>query len=449
VDVSSGRGYKVLRVAFISSEFSGLPGSGGIGSYFLHCARCLAAVGCEVEVFTKGDPGQLQSSEGIRFHQLGTGESPYFAVRAAEAFESRHRAAPFDILEGAELHAEAALAARRVPSVALAVRLHSPSVLLHRYLDRPLTLAQRLRWIAGQASVIIGAYRRRLPVPALRFDSQVPPWFPDSDAAERGLAASADVVLVMSEEMRQFAIHRWWIAADRIVDVPNPLFESAQRPSEEREGRQPTIGFVGRLEPRKGILQLASALKLVLRRFPQWRAVLVGAETRSCMSGSSVGQIAREQLAEFGARVSFPGPCPPEEVAKAIDSFDICVFPSLWDNFPYAVLEAMAAGKAIVASRVGAVATMLQEGEAGVIVCPGSSRELAVALSNLMKGAELRDRLGAAAAARAASCYNRGRVTAEILSAYKVATDRRDERMATIVAGAVPGMRFAPSEATR
>jgi glycogen(starch) synthase len=382
----------------------------------------------------------------MRFHQVGTGDSPYFAVRAAEAFESRHREAPFDILEGAELHAEAALAARRVPSVALAVRLHSPSVLLQRYLDMPLTLPQRLRWMAGQASVLIGAYRRGLPLPALRFESQVPPWFPDGDVAERGLAASADVVLVMSDEMRQFAMHRWWIAADRIVEVPNPLFPSAQQPREQRGGRQLTIGFVGRLEPRKGILELASALKFVLMRFPQWRAVLVGAETRSCISGGNVGQIAREQLAEFGSRVSFPGACSPEDVPKAIDSFDICVFPSLWDNFPYTVLEAMAAGKPVIASRVGAIPTMLQEGQAGVIVRPGSSRELAAALTKLMKGAELRERLGKAAAARAAGHYHQARVTAEILKAYKVATARRDERMAVIAAGAVPGMRSAPSE---
>jgi glycosyltransferase involved in cell wall biosynthesis len=417
-----------MRIAFITSEFSGLPGSGGIGSYFLRAARCLAAAGQEVEVFTSGNPGGLKPEKGITLHQLEEGAPPIFGVHAADAFAARHREAPFDILECGELKAEGLYAMRNVRDVARVVRLHSPTVLLGQYLDLPPTRGQRLVRFFRQARIAFGAWRRGLPVPAIYLGSRAP-WYMAGENEEREIAVEADLVIVMNDEMRRFARDYWWIKDEAIIQVPNPMQFSVNgmqgAPTSERP---PKLGFIGRLEPRKGVLELARALEQILPRHPGWSVVFAGQSVPSCLSGADVGEMARQQLKSFGSRVQFPGSVPPDEIDALLAGLDLCVFPSLWETFHYAVIEAMAAGKAIVATRTGAVADMLDEGRAGLLVDPGSVPQLARALDSLMADSTRRRQLGHAARQRVLANYNEASVTASILDAYRLAMKRRDQR---------------------
>lgn len=419
-----------MRIAFITSEYSGLPNSGGIGSYFQHAARCLANAGQEIEVFTSGFPSQLQSEKGIDFHQLGESSSPNFAVHAAEAFLSRHRKAPFDILESAELNAEGLYAARAVPEIANVVRIHSPSIILNRYLDLPPTSWQKLFRSLQQTRIAVGAWRRGLPIPPIHLGTHVPIWFPNRETEERETAASADLVLVMNEEMRRFIRIYWWIKDEAILQVPNPIQLSANGTSYSgMPNSDPKLGFIGRLEPRKGVLELAHALKQILPHYPEWSVVFAGRSVPSCLSGVDVGKMARELLKSFGARVQFPGFIPPDQINSLLLGLDLCVFPSLWESFHYAVLEAMIAGRTIVATRTGAVAEMLDQGKAGLLVDPGNVRQLANALDSLMVNPERRRQLGEAAQKRAISKYNESAIIPAILDAYRLAIERRDRRV--------------------
>ncbi len=424
-----------MRIGLITSEFSGLPGSGGIGTYFLELARCLVSRGHEVEVFTIGDPGSLQHEPGILFHHLGNLPNGHFPVHAAEAFAARHREIPFDLLESAELKAEGCLAARAVPEVANVVRMHSPSKLLNRHLDLTPTFTQRTRHILKSLRIALGAWRRDLPILPLQLDTNVSPWFPNNDVEERHAAAGADLVIVMSGEMRDFVKGYWWIKEEAITEVPNPLRLQISDSTERNEGlaHAPTIGFLGRLEPRKGLVELARALALVLPEFPEWRVEIAGRSVTSCLSGADVGEMARQILKPFADRVAFVGPVLPRYVPAWFSKIDICVFPSLWDNFPYVVLEAMAAGKAIIATKVGAVPQMLNRGKAGEIIPPGNILDLATALRKLMKDSVLRTRLGKAAQEHVATKYHHELVTSQILEAYQFAIRRRDQRTSSKV----------------
>ena len=225
-----------MRIALISSEFSGLPGSGGIGTYFLELVRCLAASGVEVEVFTVGEPGSLPPEPGVLFHHLGNLPRGHFPVHAAEALAARHRECPFDVLESAETNAEGALAARAVPDVANVVRMHSPSKLLNRYLDLTPTVSQRMRRIMKDLRIALGAWRRNLPILPLQLDSDMPPWFPNHDVEERNAASEADLVIVMSGEMRDFVKGYWWIKEEAITEVPNPLRFQISEAAESNAG---------------------------------------------------------------------------------------------------------------------------------------------------------------------------------------------------------------------
>lgn len=420
-----------MRIAFITSEFAGLPGSGGIGTYYLQAAQCLVDAGHEIEVFTSGTPGQLSSRKGILFHQLGSGAPPAFSVHAAETLAARHRESAFDLLESAELKAEGLPAARAVPDIAHVIRIHSPSVVLNRYLDLPPTRGQRLTGVLRQARIALGAWRRGLPIPPIHFDLRPPLWFPSQEHEERNAAASADLVIVMNDEMHRLVRDYWWIRDEAIRNVPNP-FRSTSTFALPGQGKKQsyTLGFAGRLEPRKGLLELAEALKEILPRHPDWNVVIAGHAVPSCLSGADVEVMARARLQMFGDRVQFLGRLSPERMEGFLAELDLYVFPSLWDNFPYAVLEAMAAGKAIVGTRTGAVADMLDEGKAGLLVEPGQVRQLAHALDTLMGDPRRRKGLGEAARQRLHSKYSEEAVTPAILEVYQAALERRDRRIA-------------------
>ena len=415
-----------MRVALISSEFAGLPGSGGIGTYFDHLARGLVRAGCEVEVFTSGRVGDLPERKGISYHHLGNPAPPDFAVFAGLAFRERHHQKPFDVLECGELKAEGAWAARWVKDVAFVVRLHSPSVILNRYLDFSLTPWAYFKKIFFQASVALGARRRGLVLPPIYLEPFAFSWNQGADLEERAMTGAADLVAVMSEEMRIFAAGFWGIKPEAIRKIPNPYLVPSKSITGQSEKKK-TIGFLGRLESRKGAVELAGALVKVLPDFPDWKVVFAGHEVSSCLSGKNSKLIAEKILAPVQSQIEFLPNIPQKNVAEWFANMDIFAFPSLWDNFPYVILEAMASGKPIVATRTGAVPEML--GDTAEIVKPGDVRGLAKALRKLMADAELRAKLGASAQRRFEEKFHPDRVMGEILEVYREAIERARERV--------------------
>ena len=419
-----------MRVALISSEFAGLPGSGGIGSYFDHLTRGLVRAGCEVEIFTSGRLGDLPEREGVRFHHLGEAAPPLFAYRVVEAFQKAHSERPFDILEYGELKAEGLLVARACPEVARVVRLHSPSVILDRYLDFAPSPRQRAVDICNQIRCALGAMRRSLPLKSIQLEPFHFPWLAGRDCVEREATIEADTVVVMSEEMRCFAEGHWWIKPEAIRKVPNPLFLNWDEGKKMAPNSTPKLGFLGRLEPRKGVKELALALNEVLPEFPDWVVEFAGRSMPSCISGIDPAQVVREILGKSLKQVRFVNNLPPAAVSEWLAGVDVFAFPSLWDNFPYVILEAMASGRSIVATRTGAVPEML--GDTAEIVRPGDVRGLAKALRKLMADVDLRVKLGAAARKRFEERFQSDQVMGEILELYREAVLRAEVRRSKI-----------------
>ena len=419
-----------MRVALISSEYAGLAGSGGIGSYFANLVRGLSERGCEVEVFTSGNQGDLPERGGVLFHHLGDPQPPLFAYRVVEAFRKAHADRPFDVLEYGELKAEGLWVARAFPEVARVVRLHSPSVILDRYLDFAPSPRQRAVAILNQIRCALGALRRRLPLKTIQLEPFHFPWLAGRDCVEREAASEADTVVVMSEEMRRFAEGHWWIKPKAIRKVPNPLFLDSDEGKKTVPNPNLKLGFLGRLEPRKGVRELALALNEVLPEFPDWMVEFAGRSMPSCISGVDPAQVAREILGENLKQVRFVNNLPPAAVSEWFSEVDVFAFPSLWDNFPYVILEAMASGRPIVATRTGAVPEML--GDTAEIVKPGDVRGLAEALRKLMADKDLRVNLGESAQQRFEERFHPDRVMGEILVVYGEAVLRAEVRRSKI-----------------
>jgi L-malate glycosyltransferase len=213
--------------------------------------------------------------------------------------------------------------------------------------------------------------------------------------ADRLLARSTDRFVFVSAAVEAFYRERLALppAHCRVVlnGVERPALDRFPDRATARarlgiEGDGPVVGTVGRLEERKGHAFLLEALRLVGEREKGVRGLVVGA-------GKEAARLAalRDRLA-LGDRVRLVGYWP--DLDEALAAIDVFVLPSLMEGHPLAVLEAMAAGKPIVATAVGGLAEAIEEGRSGLLVPPGDADALADAVVSLLRDPERAARLG-------------------------------------------------------
>ncbi len=214
---------------------------------------------------------------------------------------------------------------------------------------------------------------------------------------ERLLARTTDALIAVSGQVQQSLSSQLGIAPSAIRVVRNGVAASApsgQRVAELRarlgdraDGIR--LGCVASLTPKKGHEALLRAVARLRERDIICSLLVAG-------DGPERPRV--EALVEglgLARHVHFLGVVP--HAADVLAMIDVFVLPSLVEGLPLALLEAMYAGKAVVATSVGGVPEVVRSGENGLLVSPGSDTELADAIATLARSAELRNRLGAAA----------------------------------------------------
>jgi glycosyltransferase involved in cell wall biosynthesis len=170
--------------------------------------------------------------------------------------------------------------------------------------------------------------------------------------------------------------------------------------------KQDSIVYAGRFIPEKGVLELAQALATVLPDFPQWRAVFLGAWGFGHDAGASAYEKSvYAALAAVPDQVEFRGHVPNADVLAALSAAAIAVVPSTGvEAFGRSLLEAMAAGCAVVAARAGALAEIGDD--AVLLVDAVNAAALAERLRVLMADAAQRRLLSQRAVARVAAVFS-------------------------------------------
>jgi glycosyltransferase involved in cell wall biosynthesis len=182
------------------------------------------------------------------------------------------------------------------------------------------------------------------------------------------------------------------------------------RPLESRGGsEEPFILSVGRVAAYKGLDILAMAFSGIEAPSVKWVA---------CGPDQTGGEF-RRLLARLGlaGRVRLAGSLAPAAVRRLLERCLAFAHPSRMENCPMALLEAMAAGKAVVATRVGGVPELIRGGREGLLVQAGDAEGLARALRRLLRSDGLRRRLGEAARKRAGR-FTWERAAADYLGLY-------------------------------
>jgi glycosyltransferase involved in cell wall biosynthesis len=212
--------------------------------------------------------------------------------------------------------------------------------------------------------------------------------------AARGLRQLRDRVLrraahvfTPSGYLRELVIG-WGVAEERVSVMPNPApFDTPSAPRAELRSRfgcdGPTLAFAGRLTAQKSLDVLLDALEA-----NDCVALIVagdGEERDALRAG-----IASRGL---GGRVTTVGALPRAEVIDLLAAADASVLSSSWENFPHSVVESLAVGTPVIATRAGGVAEVVEDGVNGLLVPVGDAAALARAVGRYFEDDELRARL--------------------------------------------------------
>lgn len=239
-------------------------------------------------------------------------------------------------------------------------------------------------------------------------------------AAERALsrwcAGRAARVICISEAVRRWTTEERAgprLASRQCAVIPYAIdpapFQDAA-PAPDLAGRHPLVGTLARLVPQKGLEVLLEAFAAVP---PPARLVIAGdGPLRAALQRRADAPDLAGRVSFLGARADAPA------VMAALDLF---VLPSRWEGFGLVLLEAMAAGKPIVASRISAIPEVVEEGRSALLVPPGDAPALTAAMQALLAEPLRRRTMGAAGRARIAAAFAPARMVAATLGVYGVA----------------------------
>jgi glycosyltransferase involved in cell wall biosynthesis len=309
-------------------------------------------------------------------------ENAWSMYKALRLLRRSHR---FDVVEMPECGAEGLLINRFTRERTL-VRFHSPAELIMPFYD---VVASDIRWCSRVEGLAI-----------------------------RSADALTSCSHYLAGEVREkLGVSRPITVIPNGIDVG--LFDAADqvdfRARFRLPGDRPLVFFSGRMEPRKGIHLLPEIATTLLERH-EVALVLAGDDlfhhVRDTLLPALAGRRLRGSLHALG-RIT------PTEVRSGLCQSEVFLLPSVWENCPYACLEAMAAGRAIVATNQGGLPEIIEDGVNGLLANSGDARSYLAQLDRVITDGVLRTRLGAAARASVVQRLSDVRVAEASVRAYE------------------------------
>lgn len=400
-----GSGSAPMRIAFFTRC---LPahGLGGMEIHADQVARGLAARGHQVVVYTTrlATGPQERVEDGLRIrHLAGTRPRSYVGGYwrvSRKAFDSDHAARPFDVVYS---ESSGAFGILRDPSPALPVvafLVGTPAADLRSKLRQGI---HRPRIWAGVVWNLFGHIQSRRYLPRV------------------------DHVLCESDGLRDWVLRELpldparvsvaWLGADtERFRREGPALREIADPA----GGRTCIVFGGRFEREKGFDVAIRALGPVLEEREDVAAFLIGAGRE------------KERLLELAEPLSRTGrfhrlqPIPHDRLAEMYRAATIYLMPTIrQEGSALSLVESMACGCTVVASRIGGIPSVLRDGHDAILVPPGDADALAAAIRRLLDDANLRAALGAAAEQTARTRYSLSTMIDRIEEALQRARARR------------------------
>ena len=384
-----------MHVCYISQEYPPETGWGGVGAYTFEMAHALANAGHRVTVISREVDGEaVKHEDGVDVHRITPGPRwerfpifwrmnriwPGFAWAAMRRLRSIHRESPIDLVEAAEVRADGFFVTFMPRGPKLVTRLHTAQIFVDR-LNRTQPRYGRWKYWLEKKSIL----RANI------------------------LTAPTNAVIDLT---------RSWLRLQdqKTLVIPNPVNEQQFRPSSSP--RKNLIVYTGRLERRKGIHVIAEAIPLVLKEFPEAEFLFVGADGPDYDGVIWKDKLVSAAPAEHRGQLNFEQKSR-DALVGAYQEAAVCILPSVWENFPYALLEAMSCGSPVIASKTGGFPELIEDSVSGFLVPVNDPQALAARIVQLLNSPALRQSIGANARRRVESFFSPGQVLPSMIAAYE------------------------------
>jgi glycosyltransferase involved in cell wall biosynthesis len=357
-----------MKIGLFTPNYPGVTGDGGIGTYTRNLAHALCKLGHELHVVTPGPCRQHVADGPVTFHLIRGGH-----IRILDR-----------LLPGSGNCYRIRCEMRQI------VRQHQLDVVEFPNwegfgsffcLRRPVPVVVRLHTSSQESQEIDGTQTSRL----VRWDVR----------RERWIVRLADSLVTHSEAHRRRMASELRIDAGRIHVIHHgvPVYPSFSRPTRQQNGL--TVVHLGRMEKRKGVLDLLRAIPPVLGEVPQTRFWFIGSDRPHCPGGRTHAEFIRDEFpAAVQQRISLLGNLPDDEVDRILQEADLLVAPSLYESFGLVFPEAMRWGLPVIGSTAGAIPEIVEDSKTGLLVPPASPGKLAQAIIALLVDPERRHTLG-------------------------------------------------------
>ena len=337
---------------------------GGIGTYVANIARLLAEKGETVHVIGQRWHGASASRESfvdgrLVVHRIGDADLPPHANAAEGARFARER----DGLKKTDFPQQwfswhAALLAERLIAqegidVIEAQEWEAP--LYHLLLRRKLGLgAVRI------PPCIVHLHSASTFIRRYQGASDTPRAYPTMARMEAFCIQAADAHLCPSQYYAAQAEAYFHLPTDSVRVIPLPVGSIPFIQRSAKTWERGSICFVGRLEPRKGIIEWMAAAERVAKAVPEVRFDFVGADTWGLRP-----LLERRLAPELRRRFRFHGSKPRDGVLAHLAKARAAAVPSRWENFPNVCLEAMRTGLPVISTRLGGMVQLVEDGRTG------------------------------------------------------------------------------------
>lgn len=398
-----------MHIVLANQWFPPESGWGGVATYNYFIARAYRSMGHQVTVVasrTSPDLPAVQQSDGIRIHRLLVRDAyrlrrlPFvgryirpiqqlrYAATVDRVLRELHREQPIDIVEFADVNAEGFFYTR-TPQTAVVVRCHTPTFILARYYDRR----------------------------EMQFDTRIIGW------CEKDMILRAHARTAPSRDMAQTVTAATGMPVERFSVVPNALGldEFPNQPVSQSRRNTVSVLFVGRLERVKGVAVLAQAIPKIIANAPNVGFIFAGEDLRTARGTSQRAELEADFAVKgVQSHAEFTGAVDQATLINLYQRADICVVPSmLYESFSYTCAQAMAAGKPVVATRIGGIPETVDDGVSGIIVSPGNVGELAQATVRLACDPGLREQMGRAGRAKVAREFDAVHIAKKNIEVYE------------------------------
>ncbi len=400
-----------MRIAMLSyhtSPLAPLGGkhSGGMNVYVRSLSAELARLGHPVDVFTRAGQFAVQPmTAGARLVSLPAGPAGELPLNMLPSYIPEFAKAAINFASQETIHYDLTHA--------------------HYWMSGLVGMRLKQAWSVPMVLMFhtLGLVKNRITaLGALESDARI--------RAERQTMAAADQVVAATPAERYDLQWLYELHSDCVAVIPPGVDLDLFHPMPKAQARaalglpinEHLLLYVGRIEALKGIDTLIRAAALSRQNgVADFRVLIVGGDVEESLE-SMGGEMARLRalVRQLGLddMIRFMGSRPQQELPTYYGAADVLVMPSYSESFGMVALEAMACGRPVVASRVGGLTYLVQDGQTGYHVQEGNAEQMAARLAELLGNAKRLEVMGQAAR-RVAEKYSWQKTAKEILEVYE------------------------------